>query len=98
MIIIEEHGDLIVRVTETIRTYRKNRSVVGVEEFRVCRRTLIDASPIWKGMLESSTRSEGSQSIVEFYNDPLKSAEILFMVLHDTVIESTYEVPIKEIW
>jgi hypothetical protein len=98
MIIIDEKGDLVIRVTELTRDDGGERSVVGVEEFRVRRQTLIEASIVWRKMLGSLTWAEGSQDTVNFEDDPLKSTEILFRVLHNAVSEDTYEVPIKDIW
>ena len=98
MISIDEHGDLIVKVTEHGKNDDGEDSVVRVEEFRVRRKVLIEASPVWRTMLGSTTYVEGSQCHVEFGDDPVESTEIVFRVLHKAVEECTYEASIEEIW
>ena len=98
MISIDEYGDLIVRVTEYFERDDGERAVLRVEEFRVRRRILVEASPVWRSMLGSSNYAEGSQDIVEFGDDPIQSTEILFRALHKAVDESTYKAPVIEIW
>lgn len=98
MILIDEHGDLVVKVTELEEGDGDTRAVVQVQEFRVSRRILIKASRVWGEMLGSTRWAEGSQDLIELKDDPTRSIEILFRVLHNAVDEATYGAPIKEIW
>lgn len=99
MILIDENGDLVVKVTEWSTDVESGeRSISGVEEFRVRRRTIANAAPSWRKMLTGNNWAEAAQDTVEFRDDPIRGMEILFRVLHNAVTDDTYEATITEVW
>ena len=96
--IIDESGDLVVKVTELQQHANGESSLLKTEEFRVNRQVLIQASSVWRTMLGTTNFAEGSLDYIEFGDDPVQGTEILLRVLHNTVDERTYGAPLREIW
>lgn len=81
--------------TDTIDT---NSRIDKIEEFKVCRTTLMERSPVFRALLSPGRFIEGQQDIVTLKDDGIMSMEILLRVLHDISVETTYTTPIKEMW
>lgn len=112
MIVIDKFGNLIIRVSESAQQYEFKQDwehmgtnfddtstrVHRVEEFKVCRSTLMEYSPVFKALLSPQRFAEGEQNIVTLKEDHIMSMEILFRVLHDASLQSILKTPIEEMW
>ena len=112
MIVIDKFGNLVLRVSEPEPrqaprqdseddepdTTDSSTPVRHSEEFKVCRSTLMERSPVFKALLSPGRFVEGGQDIVTLKDDRIMSMEILLRVLHDLPSESTLETPIEEMW
>ena len=111
MIIIDESGDLTVTIIEyedqPIRPHNQayssqepvheERIIRKTEDFLVCRQTIVDSSSYFKVQL-ATTFAEARQSTVTQKEDVVTAMEIWFRAVHNAIIESTYDVPLSEMW
>lgn len=72
--------------------------ILRSEEFKVCRSTLIERSPVFRALLSPGRSIEGDQNTVTLKDDDIMSMEILLRVLHDLSVETTYKTPITVMW
>lgn len=112
MIVIDKFGNLVLRVIELAPrqahqqdsqddepdTNGSSTRVDRVEEFKVCRSTLMERSPVLKALLAPGRFIEGDQGIVTLKDDCIMSMETLLRVLHDVSVETTYNTPVQELW
>ena len=112
MIVIDKLGNLVLRVCELEPRQARHQDsqddepdindsssrVRRIEEFKVCRSTLIEHSPVFKALLSPGRFVEGGQDAVTLRDDRIMSMEILLRVLHDLPSENTLEIPIEEMW
>lgn len=111
MIIIDKSGDLTLKIIEykdratslgnqrfwSQEPVNQDPIVHKSQDFQVCRQVLVDNSLVFKQLL-TSTFAESTQSTVTLKEDAVDTMEIWFRVLHNTVVASTYDVPLSEIW
>lgn len=69
-----------------------------VEEFKVCRSTLMDHSSHFRNMLSPGRFAEGEKTVVTLEDDHITSMEILFRVIHDISLESTLKTSVRDVW
>ncbi len=106
MIIIDEAGDLIIRVSELEKIEEDENNISGgrgapmnrVEEFRVRKSTIMESSPVFNALLSRERFAESTQETVVLKGDHITSMEILFRILHDAPLQSTLDVPVEEMW
>ena len=106
MIVIDEKGDLIIRVFEDPKAVKEieaasaidsNSRVHGIEDFQVNRSTLIEHSPVFKKNLTGGF-AEGDKTVVEAKEDRIISMEILLRVIHGASLQDVLRVSIDEMW
>lgn len=111
MIVIDESGDLTLKIIEyedRTTSLGNQRSlsqgfvdqepiIRKTQDFQVCRQVLVHSSFVFKQLL-STTFAEASQSTVTLKEDGVDTIEIWFRVMHNTITESTYDVPLSEMW
>lgn len=100
MVIITKLSDLTIRVKEPKDDSTSDANQKPDAEFQVCKEVLIKSSPVFKSML-SSHFAEATQNTVTLEGDPATrptSMGILFRLLHGTVTDDTYAVPLGEVW
>lgn len=111
MIVIDESGDLTLKIIEyedRTTSLGNQRSlsqgfvdqepiIRKTQDFQVCRQVLVHSSFVFKQLL-STTFAEASQSTVTLKEDGVDTMEIWFRVMHNTITESTYDVPLSEMW
>lgn len=106
MIIIDEAGDLTIQVLELEKveedeeniSTERGAPVNRVEEFRVRKSTIMESSPVFNALLSPGRFAESTQQTVVLKGDHITSMEIMFRVLHDAPLQSTLDVPVKEMW
>lgn len=112
MIAIDKFGNLILRVYEPVKKNKNEEDqqeeeanlddssirASQVEEFKVCRSTLMEHSPVFKALLSPGRFAEGEKDTVTLKEDHIISMEILLRVVHDTDLQSTFETPLEEMW
>lgn len=106
MIVIDEDGDLTIKVVEyydeTTRSddresANQKPTVCKTEYFQVCRHILVSNSLVFKQLLASNF-AEATQSTVVLKEDAVDTMELWFRLMHKTVKGHTYNVPLSEMW
>lgn len=77
MIIIDEQGDLIIKIVETDNE-TSTPALQTSEDFKVSKSVLVDRSPVFKAMLTSPNFVEHSTNEVTLKGDRIVSMEIWF--------------------
>ena len=104
MIVIDEAGDLTVRVKEikdkvtNVNVDNQSQQTTIITDFKVCKKVLISSSPVWKALLTLNHFAEADHDQVTLEEDHTGSMEILFRVLHGTSTDETCDVVLEEMW
>ncbi|MCJ1294246.1 hypothetical protein MMC34_005804 [Xylographa carneopallida] len=99
---IDPAGDLVVRVIE----YKEVFSVAPdphpplrqIAESKVCREVLMKSSKVFKTLLSSAHFMESSLTTITLEEDRVVSMEIWLRVLHNALIDNSYDVKIDKMW
>lgn len=106
MVVIDKYGDLTVKVVEyhdRMTSFsdqgpaNQEPIIRKIEDFQVSRQILVKSSLVFKQLLTSNF-AEATQSTITLNEDVVDTMEIWFRVMHNTIEESTYDVPLSEMW
>ena len=102
MTIVDPLGDVTIKVTEydddVTRVEGQPPIIHLTAEFQVRKEILIKNSSFFKVLLTSSKYAEAAGATISLEGDHVMSMEIWFRVLHDTITDNTYAVPLDEMW